>query len=391
MGGVVLGFHGIWRCVKTISHHFSDMRLAGIWDESDYDITKARPERKSLSQSRYCGEHLKYTDCCNLLVPETIEKNSKTLPTASFSRLTPLPCSIPKSTLLGDDPPEYGQTNKQRDVGLRIFQSIVQKRSYFESNNASHCSKNNNVELAQSVTPSVALDLKPQHENVLRLHSKRYNGVTDIDTDSQSVLTRLSNHRATSFARSSSPQPQSRQPFRYVVSSSAHATPLRTSVMNNVSTSASSSNSRLFAGYKFRAFGEAKGPKLREALEEHGGQWLTQDEEQDADFLIVRLVRCVLRVSYRSISKKWHFLKPSDSGGLFWREEDDEDERAKYRTECWVERCIFEERICAPDEHVTFTPLKIRTPVEGVLPLLFIDRRVWCVVRIDGRPCACRV
>lgn len=58
---------------------------------------------------------------------------------------------------------------------------------------------------------------------------------------------------------------------------------------------------------------------------------------------------------------------------MFWREEYDEKERAKYRTECWVERCIFEERMCAPNEHVTFTPLKINTPVEGELPLLLVN------------------
>ena len=52
---------------------------------------------------------------------------------------------------------------------------------------------------------------------------------------------------------------------------------------------------------------------------------------------------------------------------MFWRDESDEGERAKFRTECWIERCIFEERICPPEEHVVFTPLKINTPVEGTL------------------------
>jgi DNA replication regulator DPB11 len=61
--------------------------------------------------------------------------------------------------------------------------------------------------------------------------------------------------------------------------------------------------------------------------------------------------------------------KVTNSGGMFWQDEGDEREREKYRTECWVERCIFEERICAPDEHVVFTPLKINTPVEGALRL----------------------
>ena len=207
-----------------------------------------------------------------------------------------MPCSIPKSTLLGDDPPEYGQTNKQREVGLRIFQSIVQKRSRFESDNASQCSKDNDVGPEQSVGSSIISDLKLQHDSVFRPHSNRYNGVPDIEGDSQSVLTRLSNHRATSFARSSSPQPPSRHPFRCVSSSSVLSVAPLTSVTKGISTNACSGGSQLFAGHKFRAFGEAKGPTLREALEEHGGQWLTEDEEQDADFLIVRLVRCVLQI-----------------------------------------------------------------------------------------------
>jgi DNA replication regulator DPB11 len=51
-----------------------------------------------------------------------------------------------------------------------------------------------------------------------------------------------------------------------------------------------SSHSRFFSGYKIRALGEARGPALREALEEQGAQWLTDEDEQSADFLIVRLV-----------------------------------------------------------------------------------------------------
>ena len=43
----------------------------------------------------------------------------------------------------------------------------------------------------------------------------------------------------------------------------------------------------------------------------------------------------------------------------------DEDERKKYRTECWLERCIYDERICPPDEHVSFLPLSIPIPING--------------------------
>jgi len=48
-----------------------------------------------------------------------------------------------------------------------------------------------------------------------------------------------------------------------------------------------------------------------------------------------------------------------------YREEHDEALRVKYRTECWLERCIFEERLCPPADHVTFLPLGIEIPLPG--------------------------
>jgi DNA replication regulator DPB11 len=53
------------------------------------------------------------------------------------------------------------------------------------------------------------------------------------------------------------------------------------------------------------------------------------------------------------------------SGSKLYREEQDETLRGKYRTECWLERCIFEERLCPQEDHVTFLPLSISTPVPG--------------------------
>lgn len=55
------------------------------------------------------------------------------------------------------------------------------------------------------------------------------------------------------------------------------------------------------------------------------------------------------------------------SGSKFYREETEERFRAKYRTECWLERCLSEERICPPDAHISFVPLRVITPVPGKL------------------------
>lgn len=55
------------------------------------------------------------------------------------------------------------------------------------------------------------------------------------------------------------------------------------------------------------------------------------------------------------------------SGSKYYSEEVDEDDRAKYRTECWLERCLSDDRICSPDDHISFTPLKVAIPVPGKL------------------------
>ena len=49
------------------------------------------------------------------------------------------------------------------------------------------------------------------------------------------------------------------------------------------------------------------------------------------------------------------------------KKEVSEDEHHKVRTECWVERCMFESRICEVHENVTFRPLGVPTPIAGTV------------------------
>ncbi|TFK81684.1 hypothetical protein K466DRAFT_666976 [Polyporus arcularius HHB13444] len=119
----------------------------------------------------------------------------------------------------------------------------------------------------------------------------------------------------------------------------------------------------IFSGLRFRALGEARCANVKSAIEECGGTWVGVDDDDDVDFVVVRLV----------------------SGSNIFRQESDEEERAKYRTECWLERCMFEERICAPEEHVAFTPLKVEVPVpradEILLSCSGLDHAETCTVR----------
>ncbi|KIY66758.1 hypothetical protein CYLTODRAFT_491227 [Cylindrobasidium torrendii FP15055 ss-10] len=98
----------------------------------------------------------------------------------------------------------------------------------------------------------------------------------------------------------------------------------------------------LFAGMKFYLMGETKSAAVKTAIEDGGGQTVSSDEA--AHFIVVRLL----------------------SGGKMYCAETDERIRAKYRTECWLEQSLHVEKICMPDEHLTFTPLAIQTPIPGV-------------------------
>ena len=44
-----------------------------------------------------------------------------------------------------------------------------------------------------------------------------------------------------------------------------------------------------------------------------------------------------------------------------------ERHHSKLRTECWFERCIFEDRIVPGNDHIVYTPLEVKLPIQGEL------------------------
>ena len=116
---------------------------------------------------------------------------------------------------------------------------------------------------------------------------------------------------------------------------------------------------QIFVGMKLRLLGEMKSSaNVRNAILQLGGT-LSADEDEDVDFIVVRLVRYVLKTVIFTLPKSF------ESGSMFYRDEEHQAVRAKYRTECWLEQCMFDERLCSPDEQVTFLPLVVQTPVPG--------------------------
>lgn len=117
------------------------------------------------------------------------------------------------------------------------------------------------------------------------------------------------------------------------------------------------------AGLTLRAVGEVWQPGVRDAVEKMGGRLVPEDSDEVVNYIVVRLVRYVVYITPRLRFKL--ILYCQRSGSKLYRDELDELERPKYRTECWLERCLHEERLCAETEHAVFIPLKIETPVPG--------------------------
>ncbi|KAF5326934.1 hypothetical protein D9619_004296 [Psilocybe cf. subviscida] len=110
---------------------------------------------------------------------------------------------------------------------------------------------------------------------------------------------------------------------------------------------------QIFAGLRIRPMGEARGASVRAAIEARGGLVVGGDEADDGwdevDYVVVRLV----------------------SGSKLFLQEDSPALRLKYRTECWLEQCLYEDRVCAPAENVAFVPLGVETPVPGAEGVVF--------------------
>ncbi|KAF7326374.1 hypothetical protein MVEN_02623800 [Mycena venus] len=111
-------------------------------------------------------------------------------------------------------------------------------------------------------------------------------------------------------------------------------------LMNTKKDSDAETLSAAFAGLRFLLRGETDSATVRKAIEGAGGAVVRGG---DADYIIVRLI----------------------SGSALYVAETSAAARALYRTECWLERCLLVDRLCAPDEHASFVPLSIPLPVPG--------------------------
>ena len=366
--------------------------LKGRFDERKYQVSRPRPERKSLHESEYLFQSWSLFVVQFVLLPVPIspfpvqdsapgshpnaaipvDDNDQpqllkpVVPTGSFTVINNLP--------IDGEEEEMAIINKPVPaVTLQLWQGLLKPRG-FELNGG---------KLVRSPSKSQATWSPPSTLTRPQARSDMVNrNGTGVEPgkgkEKESVISSF--RRAKSFAPVPVKEPAVRQPFRRnttcpvvcsgeVEGSGSHY-PVQPEGQSAIPT--------LFAGYSFRLLGEARCPNVRFAIENCGGV-VTDGDAEEPSFIIVRLIRCVPRVRLAVfLSIQTPILTTlgvcRGSGSKLYHDEFDDYARTKYRTECWLEHSVFHERICEPEENVSFTPLRITTPVPGTsIPIAFFN------------------
>ncbi|KAF9790343.1 hypothetical protein BJ322DRAFT_1035700 [Thelephora terrestris] len=295
-----------WDCI-----HFG-----GRWPEDNYLVTNPRPEQKQATPP---------------------PRSSSPVPQDNSPNTTPLPSSSPQLTHPPTiDPEEEEIASVRKRVPhetLRLWENLLGPRGFGV------------VDGKLKRTPSESRAPESCEQVPLSPIKPKTQLVNAADNGSL-----LSNFKRTNSFAIKPKEESRRQPFTKgaITGTSGTLPTLPQRAAEHPIASSSKLHAEqgrkegIFAGKKLRALGEANTANVRSVVEGKDGFWIVDDVE-DVDFLIVRLA----------------------GGSALHGAERKEKEKPEYRTECWLEKCIFEDRICDPDEHITFRPIVIPTPVPG--------------------------
>ncbi|KAF8337796.1 hypothetical protein F5887DRAFT_1137752 [Amanita rubescens] len=288
---------------------WDSLEFGGRFNEVEYNVEKPRPQRRMPVVDESPSPHSAMHDSSSKQMPSRV-------PSAPQYEEEEIACVAHRPAMT-----------------VQIWGSLLKNRGYEISNG--------------KVIKSPSKLRKPSVAEPTELN--------DMDVDAPKTKSIISTfRRANSFAPVNEPsqksQPSQRlQPFRRTTSvapvpSQQEETTIPERDVNAEAGPSTIGPRRIFSGLRFRVLGEARSSSVRSAIEQGGGIWASEhDVDDDVDYIIVRLV----------------------SGSKLYREEPDELERSKYRTECWLERCLSEQAICPYQDHITFLPLNIQVPIAG--------------------------
>ncbi|KAJ3511371.1 hypothetical protein NLJ89_g4136 [Agrocybe chaxingu] len=296
---------------------WDSIEFGGRFDEATYQVRRPRPERKTLPEV-----HTSPPPSSDIASHDETLSSGPSKPSQR----------VPKNTV-EETEEEPAFMNVLPAVTLQLWGGLLERRGY------------------QVTDGEVILSPSKAKEDAERRKLQPHQPSSPVRPQlglGDSVISSF--RRANSFAPATREPGASRNlPFRRANTSAAalggnaKAGPSKTATPPpQAGESSTTTAKKIFEGTVFRTLGEAKSASVRGAIEDLGGR-MTNDPDENVDFIVVRIV----------------------SGSKLYREEEDESLRGKYRTECWLEHCIYDERVCTPDENVAFMPLSIPIPVAG--------------------------
>ena len=373
---MALGFICYWTYVECFTIYSLLTSNAGRLDESQYLLSMPRPTRK-------------YRDVVKQPWPLNEEIGTQ-VPTASTQ--APLTAAIPVAQLTDElEMPVIAK--RVRNAGRKEWDHIIQRRALPGlSQDAAANYVNNPYTPPKKAYPQAATPLKGQgslspgtvnaspgwhkrsplkQKQVLLTAAQPTNGFTFADSSSpqkvsamrlpgENEAVALAKPEAVTGKRTEKPQPSTFLGRIDRTNAFAKHGPVPTpkcQVQNNEDSDGLAS--AIFAGKRVRTIGEASCVALRQEMERAGAA-LIDMTGAEVDFYVVRLAGCVPPHPCECTS-----LTTACSGAELMKKEVTAEERHKVRTECWLERCLFESRICEVDENVTFRPLGVPTPLAG--------------------------
>ncbi|KAF9525812.1 hypothetical protein CPB83DRAFT_858926 [Crepidotus variabilis] len=317
---------------------WDSVNFGGRFDETKYGVKRPRPEPRTQPE----------TSTPNPASSEVSSQHDQAFPSSSAPQVSE-PQSNKGNHTADDALPEDEQafTNVLPAVTLQLWSTLLNRRGYQVADGEVILSpskikdgnggKKPEKHFAED-TPKPAL--LPEGASVISAF-RRANSFAPVASrkDSSSGLPFRKGASASVAAMAQVPVAG---PSR-IIPADTEPLPQLPSAMDDSTTS--ELPSQIFAGMTFQLLGEAKTANVRQAIEKLGGNLssLDDDEHEDVTFIVVRLV----------------------SGSKFYKQEDYSFVKAKYRTECWLESCIYEDRLCGPEEQVSFLPLDISLPVKG--------------------------
>ena len=283
---------------------WDSLDFGGRFDEAKYQVRRPRPERKTVGEGISISSFRLYSQVLSILnnqVSSSPPPPSSELPSQQDGG----PPSVlnskqpqPQNSISDEMEDEKAFTNILPDATLLLWSKLLERRGY-------------------QITDGEVI-LSPSKAGVPPPNAKKSDmpsrPSSPLHQASGSVISSL--RRAPPVVQAKDPGTSRQLPFRRssssatgagAVASSSKTTAMRppleersaiTEIVREAEASPSSrsgptpsnTGSMIFAGMVFRALGEAKSPNVRRAVDELGGR-MSIDQDEDVDFVIVRLVR----------------------------------------------------------------------------------------------------